>query len=238
MKYDPTGVTLVRRLRAVAETIDGAEHPFIPYVGLHYGATGTPKIMFVGQATRGLDAEGDSKSQLAAAARWFVRDFVVAERFDRRSAFWRFVVAVTLRLLNRNHDPSYPSDQDVAWALDRIVWTNLLKIAVNGANPVGGAAQAQRDLCADILRHEMQVLAPDCVVILTNEYEGDLVWRVFGKDWKTLGDPMLNSQKNPGGYLPAFYYTIHPQGKSREIISRLTEAIVVDFSPRRPAPSP
>lgn len=223
----PISQELFDELVEMRGRIDGADGPFVPYVGPFYGA-GTPRIAFIGKATASWDHdEPPTLAGQIAEARRFVKECLLEGSY--RSSFWNFVIDCTLDLTG--HDRTQPQAAD--WALGRIVWSNLMKIAVNGGNPIGQAAASQRDLARRILKFELDALSPDCVIITTSEYEGDLVWSVFGDDWTDLGDTELGTQvarNQPDG--TRVYYTVHPQGKATELRESIIREIVADFEKR------
>ena len=77
------------------------------------------------------------------------------------SAFWRVVRSTVLALkLATPDDDRWPSS---------VAWTNLYKVAPNGANPPDSLANAQLPSCIDILRAEIDLLEPQRVLFLTGE---------------------------------------------------------------------
>lgn len=77
-----------------------------------------------------------------------------------RSAFWR----VTRKLVGTLNvcDP-----EDVDWS-SNLAWSNLYKLSpIKGWNPSGRVAQAQFDGCLELLKSELEILAPHRLTLAT-----------------------------------------------------------------------
>lgn len=90
-----------------------------------------------------------------------VKDFYKEKYKANRSFFWQ----VTYRLI----DDYYGLDRaSFEWS-SKMVWSNLYKIAPNGANPSGLEKEIQQPLSAELVKKEMDELKPKFCVVLTNE---------------------------------------------------------------------
>ena len=207
------------RLLAVRDSIPGAEGVFVPYVGSRYGQGGAARLMLVGKATAKWEP-GDTLGVQRKEAKQFVHNKVKTGEYD--SAFWRFLDRLTAAV-NGTEEPGN---------LDTIVWTNLMKIPVNGGNPTGPAASAQREIAASCLRNELETLAPECVVITANNYEGNFIERMFGSNWDK-NESALGTWKTVGPTGARICWTMHPEWKSRDVLDRIVSVIAADFRARR-----
>jgi len=76
--------------------------------------------------------------------------------FCARSAFWRVVRGLSRQQTGNSAD----------W-YERIAYSNLYKLSpASEGNPSSALCGRQYDLCAEILRREIEVLAPSAVVLL------------------------------------------------------------------------
>jgi hypothetical protein len=77
----------------------------------------------------------------------------------RRSAFWRVVRSVTLRVVPATKDDNWHSS---------VIWTNLYKVSPAGTgNPTTTLMDLQREACFDILATEISDWQPARVLFLT-----------------------------------------------------------------------
>jgi hypothetical protein len=190
-------------LREEVERQDGAAaQVFVP---LMPGAASAarPEILFIGQATRGW-ATDEIRDYDAATLR--------AEQLVRtppsRSGFWQVVREIT-RKTRQGVDHSVIPDLTRSMG-----WSNLIKIGHPKRNPGQAFWKAQAELCVEQLRHEIDVMKPTAVMLLTrNLAQRQIVEPIFGKDdwefdtkekdrvaWKTLGRPIIwmNHPRNMG----------------------------------------
>ncbi|HEX9790355.1 MAG TPA: hypothetical protein VGA60_06805 [Kiloniellales bacterium] len=184
--------------------------PFVPIVGECYGESGVPKVMFVGKATYGWDASpGMSLGERLDQARAFYED-IANNRY--RPTFWRFLCRMTGKI---HGVVGLSSSEQPGWALERLIWSNLFLIGAARSQPGKALARAQHDLMGKLLHYQLHTFRPDAIILMSNEYEGDFVERVFGTEHK---------RKLPGVLGPwtdvidlssigaRLYWTRHPQG--------------------------
>jgi hypothetical protein len=184
--------------------------PFVPVVGERYGETGAPKVMFIGKATYGWDAGPEmSLEERLDQARKFYEE-VSSNHYS--PAFWRFLCRMTVRIHGK---AGLRVSEQTGWALESLIWSNLFKIGAAKSQPAKALARAQYDLMERLLHYELHTFRPDAVILVTNDYEGDFVERVFGmKDKDKLqgvSEPWTDVIDLPsiGARL---YWTRHPQG--------------------------
>jgi hypothetical protein len=194
------------------------ECPFIPVIGAKYFERNCPRVMFIGKATGRWDGvpEPNLIEQIAANGLWC--DINLARQ---SSAFWRFARERTVDVWKAC---SLETEKEPQWAVDRLVWSNLAKIAVDRTQPTGPDADIQRKLNAEILEREVSKLSPSIIFITTGDYEGEetgLVHTVFGpnKDWdKHL--PNIPPQEARSWYQlnrkfsALVFWTPHPQASN------------------------
>lgn len=113
-------------------------HPFSTYVGCRYKEIKSiPRIMFVGKATAGWDKPGGQ-----ALSHKFVNDVKLGKY--PWGGFWPFIIDLVPKIygacrLETRIDPE--------WVLDRIVWSNLMRLGSGGGNPSGKLYKCQRNVC-------------------------------------------------------------------------------------------
>lgn len=202
--------------------------PFVPFSGSEAISSICPRILYIGKATFGWDGSSFEDAQDVASR------FVMGEvaRGQYRSAFWDFIIDVVPRV----HRACGLAAEDAAeWALDRIRWTNLMKVGSAEGNPYGGLYGKQRLICHRILRDELQEFRPTCVVMVTGgDYEAD-VYEVFGREWDehTLRLPGNNLwvKDLPDEFSKGrVYWTRHPQGWRRDHREAAKELISQDHA--------
>lgn len=128
--------------------------------GRHYRKGG---VLFVGRAVNGWITDDRDTATLfkpGDKSQIFARDdqmcWVERENICARSAFWRVVRGLSRQLTGNSAD----------W-YERIAYSNLYKLApASGGNPSNTLCSRQYDLCAEILRREIEVLAPSAVLLL------------------------------------------------------------------------
>lgn len=118
-----------------------------------------------------------------------------------RSAFWQTA-----------KDVAFPQAVPLAWS-SRFAWTNLYKIApAEGRNPSERLCKLQFDACADLLRHEIEMLQPKQVLVMA------------GRGWfepfaERLGLTMRWSrgyvEGTAAGFGARWVVTKHPERKPR-----------------------
>lgn len=199
--------------------------PFVPVVGTHYGAPDAPKIMYIGKATEGWDEE----PRMTLAGRdLFTREFYESLcSGDYRSIYWYFIRNMTEKLYSA---VGAESKNDMKWALDRVIWSNLMKIGTAASWPRKSFAKAQAPFMEKLLRYELETHRPDAIILTTNWYEWEFVEKVFGtkgrKELATIGGWTVTAQ-DVDEFGARLYWTRHPQGwKDR---TQAEDAIAEDF---------
>jgi len=82
----------------------------------------------------------------------------------KRSAFWRVVKRIS--------NYYYPHEN---W-YSHVAWTNLCKLApYDGGNPNQGLYDQQLSSAQEILKHELEILSPRFVIMLTSGWEHDFI---------------------------------------------------------------
>lgn len=120
-------------------------------------------VLFVGRAVNGWITDDRDTATLfkpGDQSQIFARDdqmrWVERENICARSAFWRVIRGLSRHLTGDSAD----------W-YEWIAYSNLYKLAPSsGGNPSNSLCSRQYELCAEILRREIEVLAPSAVVLL------------------------------------------------------------------------
>ena len=206
-------------MQSVAGYTDYDLRPFCIQWGRSYPTDENTGIMFYGRATNGwitTETDVDKLFDPAFDDRIFARDDQMQWIYDcagtdnkynsNRSAFWRIIRQVARGF--------YPSGEELL----HVCWSNVCKIAPDGANPDNYLYYDQLPACQRIMQKEIEIFSPKHVVLLT------------GKGWAHDFLFFLNDSKE---YLPIasytwgsrycvkdykigevfFYLTEHPQGK-------------------------
>ena len=188
---------------------------FKTYVGKEYEPDSSKSLMVVGKATAGwdrIDAEG------------FVMEEVVTGEYN--SAFWRFIIKLSTELNNTD----YHKD-----ALQRIVWSNIMKIGIYGGNPYGDAYTYQRELCIELLKKEIEYLKPARLVFVTgDDYLYDVLQVIgIGKQIVCIDDEKMKPEAYKLKLQPkslikncSVFLTRHPQGWTLEDRKCAEKAII------------
>jgi hypothetical protein len=210
--------------------VDG---PFVPYVGDLYREAGNPKIMFIGKAAPSTCPEGVfTQVERAEESRRMCLEEVAVGNYS--SHFWYFLRTVVCAI---HRACGLAVEEHPDWSYRRLVWSNIMKIAMNQENPSPPAARIQRPLCEELIRTELNQLKPDAVVIVTNVYENALIRSVFGREdnvWeRTLpgipaGENWTWRRRHESGAM--VYFTRHPQGWQKESRDQEIDAIARDFA--------
>lgn len=121
-----------------------------------------------------------------------------------KSAFWRVIRAVS--------EKYYPQD----WQ-SNVAWSNLYKIAPwKGGNPTSKQIKNQFELCAELLKSEIEIFSPEYVVMLTSDWEKSFLEYLNNQnkfenvqhvEWDKYSTRLveINGTK--------FILSVHPQGK-------------------------
>lgn len=159
-----------------------------PMVGNRYDGQRACRLMWIGRALNGWEAcrFGMGREAFADQAADEMRNrdrFVWLWRGDaakkwpynyRQSAFWRTCKFV--------HDRMLPEDE--RWFED-IAWANLYPIApAKSGNPSGKLCDAQRVLCGELLKKQMEALRPTHIVFVTD-------WDWFADFNSAGGEPLF-----------------------------------------------
>ncbi|MDE6287516.1 MAG: hypothetical protein K2M00_01870 [Muribaculaceae bacterium] len=129
---------------------------------------------------------------------------------SNRSAFWRFI--------RRTAANFYPEDE-----LLHICWSNVCKIAPDGANPNDGLFYAQLPVAKKIMQKELEIFSPKHVVLLTGQsWCQDFLYFLNGNQhtksiasypWGSNNQYSVKVYKIGAIY---FYVSEHPQGKNED----------------------
>ena len=179
----------------------GADCVFKTYKGDKYKAS-TNRLMIVGKATAGWD-RSDS------------RDFVLKEvsSGNYHSHFWHFVKKLSYDL---NKIDSEQADATKK-AMERVVWSNLMRIGVSGGNPYGENYEAQKDACVKLLRLEINCLKPTHLVFTTGNDYWKAVLEVTGsKSPCKLAPDIWPLEDHSLDFDCRVFWTRHPQGWEAE----------------------
>lgn len=203
----PKQYKLLRDLRArMDRSYPGNSHVFVP-VGPD-AEIGSPSILFIGQATR--DWTKPALGNYAGA----VNEAVAIAHccLDRHGPFWQVVDEVVWGVCEA-------LNKSIANQGDVVGWSNLAKIGRAQGNPEPNMIAAQQALCIELLRHELEIMQPDAVVLLTRNFgQREILEPVFGREGWTQDVPSddrvahkvekgrpivwMNHPRNPG---PAGY---------------------------------
>lgn len=117
------------------------------------------KLMIVGRALNGygntINSSIEEEMHKAADSN---HNLKFIDEYGSKSAFWRVTRDVSKRLGLAGIEDWY----------DNLAWSNLYKIAPHkGGNPKEKLCQAQFELCNKILKHEINVLQPKYILIMT-----------------------------------------------------------------------
>ena len=144
-------------------------YPFCVQVGDMWEQS-SPRCLFVGKSTNGwvtdsrnvddlFDPTHDDRIANRHDQMEWVHDLEGNEKYNTKtSAFWRLVKKVS---------SNYFGSQ---W-YRHIAWSNVYKLSHQKGNPKKWLRDLQRDLCVEILNHEIELLNPDFVVFLTSGWE-------------------------------------------------------------------
>lgn len=143
--------------------------------------------------------------------------------YVNRSAFWRVIKTTTTDL--------YPTKEP--W-YSNIAWSNLYKVSGSkGGNPRVKLQKQQREYCFEILKKEIELLAPKYVIMFTSGWEEPFLYNLNGNK-----DPEVLAEKRWGEYETILYkikgvnfiVSPHPQGKKQDIhVDALIKLINKDY---------
>jgi hypothetical protein len=125
----------------------------------------------------------------------------------RKSAFWRLVKKVAVS--HYSHE----------W-YRHIAWTNLYKVAPwEGGNPSESLKQKQQQYSIELLKREIDIMAPEFVIMLTSSWEKPFIEELKkGKQYNYITERKWGKYKSALVEIEGVKYIIsqHPQGKSEE----------------------
>lgn len=188
-------------------------------------------IMIVGKATNGwghnIDDtfDGDAFSSKATDITWVQDTFYRPEEnhhwYGNKSAFFRVQKKISLT--------ANPNSNDNDWE-QWLVFTDLYKIVpAEDGNPTTRMIDAQRDLCIESLRREIEIFAPRAIVFLTSFWETSFIQRIISESFVhqliTIGDG--NTACRYGIWEDRkIICTSHPQGKREdEIVANIARIL-------------
>ena len=161
---------------------------FIP-VGPTPSATGTPRILFIGQS--GYEHDDGSQPEVQRRVASFEEmTEIQAQAFKHlvlrsQSPFWKAVRLVTERVLRAIGASDVVTEN--RWA-EIVGWSNMLKVyrrQVGVANPDVAFLQQQVAFCVSSLTEEIAAARPTAVVIFATKFGVEIVQDAFGpaKSW-------------------------------------------------------
>lgn len=192
--------------------------PLVPHWGNLFPRESDAGILFVGRATNGSSTEGNYMDQLEKAfepKHYHDIEWVESRKMYKKSAFWRVIRGVALEL--------YP---DKKW-FDHIAWSDIYKIAPSKkGNPDNELKKLQKSKCLEILKAEIDVLSPECVILFVGDWkEGFLYELNHKKETKSIKSIVWGyGKRNNKKYYAKVYQidnrkyivTEHPQCKNEE----------------------
>jgi hypothetical protein len=182
-------------------------HPFPP-VGARFHAL--PRILFVGQATKGYN--GPEQDTFAKAVATNI-DLLTTVR--RQSPFQRFckeVASGLLQGLGLRHGERA--------VLQSIGWSNLAKIGHAGdINPTTAMISHQATLSAETLRTEIKNWKPHAVVLVTSAFaQNEILLPTFGRDkWTTNPNTIHVEYKSERTTHCPLVWTLYPRRRQPRI---------------------
>ena len=240
-----------------------ADGLFEPYVGSKYDLNSSEeRLMIVGKAPHNRQDNEKSdreepkendyyKDDGVFDCQRFIEEGVIPRSYNkgRGSAFWRHAIEFSLRfnkLVDCKGDDREALEKALRdtsengmrkKALERIVWSNVMKISIKDGNPPSGKAhRIQRKVCIELLQKEIEYCKPTRLVFVSgNNYLHD-VFQVLGfcklvvppdmKEEKTKSDAYeLNLQPQPLVENCTVYLTRHPERWKLEDKNPIMEVI-------------
>ena len=129
----------------------------------------------------------------------------------RRSAFWRVIRSVSLKLVAGARDDDWPT---------HLVWSNLYKVAPwAGGNPPAALQHVQRDGCKKLLNLEISAFRPKRVLFLTGWNWAQQLVDVSPGMRQPAGAQLVDKvwdrplASEPGSPASRFVVAAHPRGK-------------------------
>ena len=193
-----------KELEGIKKGIDKADGVFRTYVGRKYRSS-SERLMIVGKATAGWDEEDDAEE--------FVMQCVVRGAYT--SSFWRFIHDLLFEI----HDLDTSNRSSRERVFKQVVWSNIMKIGVDGGNPYGNALKDQREVCTKLLKLEIEHLKPTKLVFVTgNEYWKDVEQAIEYKEGQKKIGPGIWKLKHRLQLEKSsmLFCTRHPQGWKKD----------------------
>ena len=227
----PLYAELMKSVEAYQEA-DGLV-PFCVQWGEHFPVEEDAGIMFYGRATNGwvtFESDVDKLFDMDFTDRIFCRDDQMrwVENLagntggynTNNSAFWR--------VIRRTASAFYAENP-----LRHVVWSNVCKVAPDGANPSDALYYAQLPSARAIMQREIEIFSPKHVVLLTGQgWAKDFLYFLNGKqhtksikkhEWGNESQYVVKTYEIGG---VNFYLSEHPQGKNEDThVAALVEAI-------------
>lgn len=142
----------------------------------------------------------------------------------RRSAFWRVIRSVSLKLVEGACEDDWPT---------RLVWSNLYKVAPwAGGNPSAALQRVQRAGCKELLNLEISAFRPKRVLFLTGWNWAEKLLDASPGMRRPPGAQLVEKvwdrplASEPGSPVSRFVVAAHPQGKSE---GRWTQEVLEAF---------
>ena len=138
------------------------------------------RLLFIGQAAKGWSEEG-----LADHGTAWRRPAEIVTGPPPRSGYWQVVGRIVTDVHAQAGLPA-----PMGTLSDVIGWSNLVKVGHPGRNPGPGSWKVQADLCVEQLRHEVAVMHPSAVVLMTRDFASkEILLQVFGDEGWTNDVP-------------------------------------------------
>jgi hypothetical protein len=191
-----------------------------PFVAIGAEPSAAPRILFVGQATRGYGGPEQASFKKA------IKSNIALLTAVRPSPFQTFIKDVTLGVLRGLKIPQPHDEQAV---LQSIGWSNLAKIGYSAkANPTRRMLRHQADLCASTLRMEIETWDPHAVVFVTSEYaQEEILLPTFGRaGWRTRSDTDHVEFKKDAGNDRPLIWTNYPIRTSLAIVEEMRNGTI------------
>ena len=191
--------------------------PFLSVMPDGYDPAKHRGILLVGKATggewyRSSFEEHRSVAERQKTTQYFIKD--AANGGSDHRAFWRFA-----RALDEMNSGSSTE------RFKNLIWSNVAKVGVLSGNPSGQYLNLQADLAVETLKAEIDTYKPTLVVFTVENYAYDLLEQVLenygagdqDERWVKQSDISWRPRDKNA---PAFMCTNHPQGKSKQTLTK------------------
>jgi hypothetical protein len=181
---------------------------FVP-IGADPATLSPARLLFVGQATRGW-GEVPLDYEAAADKSWKVMEELLIQ--PGRAVFWQDIRWITAQVLRMNGE----TDTDQAM-LQAVGWSNLLKIGRTNRNATSDFAPAQRHLCIECLRAEVDEMQPDATILMSGTFHKDIVLDTFGPDsWRQNSKSSDRVSVKEHSAMGTILWTDHPRSLRKD----------------------